>query len=170
MHLIDRLSAAPIDTSRLSLEPLVPADAREMACVLADPALYSFTGGNPSTVDELTARYLRQVHGHSDDGSELWLNWIVRLRVDGTAVGYVQATVNNETETADVAWVIGTSHQGNGYAREAVTAMATWLREGGVTHLSAHVHPEHNASQGIARAIGLQATTVAVDGEVRWQS
>lgn len=170
MHPIDRLSATPIDTPRLSLEPLAPVHANEMTRVLADPALYSFTGGNPSTVDELTARYTRQVRGHSDDGSALWLNWIVRLRADGTAVGYVQATVDNETEAADVAWVIGTSHQGHGYAREAATAMETWLREAGVARLSAHIHPEHHASQAIARAIGLQATTEVVDGEIRWQS
>jgi len=40
-------SAAPIATGRLLLEPLWPAPAAELAPVLADPALYVFTGGGP---------------------------------------------------------------------------------------------------------------------------
>jgi len=32
------------------------------------------------------------------------------------------------------------------------------------------VHPDHAASQGVARAIGLGPTRTMVDGEVRWES
>ena len=32
----------------------------------------------------------------------------------------------------------------------------------------AHIHPEHRASQRVARAVGLVPTTQVVDGEVRW--
>jgi hypothetical protein len=34
----------------------------------------------------------------------------------------------------------------------------------------AHVLPEHQASMGVARAIGLAPTDVVVDGEVRWET
>ncbi len=62
-----------------------------MVAVLSDPSLYEFTGGTPPTLEELTARYARQAVGHSPDGTEQWLNWVVLL--DSAPVGYVQATV-----------------------------------------------------------------------------
>jgi hypothetical protein len=37
-----------------------------------------------------------------------------------------------------------------------------------VDELTAYIHPGHEASIGIARALGLSATSVLVDGEVRW--
>ncbi len=54
-------------------------------------------------------------------------------------------------------------------ARDAAGAMVAWLREQGVATVVAHVHPDHRASQGVARAVGLTPTVITVDGEVRWQ-
>ncbi len=48
--------------------------------------------------------------------------------------------------------------------------MAGWLRRHGVDVLVAHVHPSHEASIGVARHLGMTATDVLVDGEVRWTS
>ena len=48
----------------------------------------------------------------SPDGSEVWANWVVRVREQETAIGVTQATIH--AETADVAWVIGTAWQGAG--------------------------------------------------------
>src|SRR3954468_22439885 len=99
---------------RLLLEPLTPAHADELAPLLADRALYEFTGGEPPSVAELRARYERQARGRSPDGSQRWLNWIVRC--EGEAVGYVQATVDVAANVADVAWVVAARFQGRGYA------------------------------------------------------
>jgi RimJ/RimL family protein N-acetyltransferase len=160
-------SAEPIETGRLLLEPLLAEHAAEMVRVLADPELYVFTGGEPPSAAELGERYGRQAQGRSADGRRLWLNWIVREREGGAAVGYVQATVEPESGAAEVAWVVGTRFQGRGFAREAAGAMVAWLRErGGV--VTAYVHPDHAASQSVARAVGLEPTAVVRDGEVRW--
>lgn len=71
--------------------------------MLADPALYAFTGGEPPTRNELDRRYRHQVAG-SSDVNEVWYNWIIRQ--GGATIGYVQATVAHEV--ADLAWVVGT--------------------------------------------------------------
>ena len=86
-----------------------------MVAVLSDPSLYEFTGGTPPTLEELTDRYTRQAVGHSPDGTEQWLNWVVLL--DSAPVGYVQATVVGDS--AEIAWVISPSVQGRGLATEA---------------------------------------------------
>ena len=159
--------AEPIETGRLLLEPLRPDHAAEMVPVLADPALHVFTGGEPPSPAELGKRYGRQARGRSADGGELWLNWIVREREGGAAVGYVQATLEPESGAAEVAWVVGTGFQGRGFAREAAGAMVAWLRERGAV-VTAYVHPGHAASQSVARSVGLEPTGIVRDGETRW--
>jgi RimJ/RimL family protein N-acetyltransferase len=158
--------AEPIETARLRLEPLSVAAAEEMAAVLADPGLYRFTGGTPPTADDLRLRYTAQVEGRSPDGAQGWLNWIVRDRTTGEALGYVQATV--EDGSADLAWVIGTAAQGRGTATEAAAAVLGRLREQGTSTFTAHVHPDHRASARVAEKLGLAPTDVVVDGEIRW--
>ena len=69
---------------------------------------------------------------------------------------------------AELAWTVATPHQHRGYAREAAAAMVGWLRHCGVDRFVAHVHPEHPASIGVARALGLTPTATVVDGEIRW--
>jgi RimJ/RimL family protein N-acetyltransferase len=159
-------AAGRLHTPRLELEPLRIEHAAEAARAFDDERLHRFTGGTPATEAELRERYGRQVVGHSPDGSETWLNWMLRRRDTGELVGTVQATVRDGR--ADLAWVVAGPHQGQGYAREAAQAMATWLREDGVHRLTAHIHPDHAASAGVARALGLSPTGTVVDGEIRW--
>jgi hypothetical protein len=84
-----------------------------MVQVLADPALYRFTGGEPPTLNGLRRQYTAQVAGSSPDGAERWRNWVVRLASrdrragPGPAIGFVQATVTRGGRSADIAWVIG---------------------------------------------------------------
>jgi RimJ/RimL family protein N-acetyltransferase len=106
------------------------------------------------------------VAGHSPDGSETWLNWLLRRRDTGELVGSLQATVSGAT--AELAWVVAVPHQGRGYAREAAEAVQGRLRATGVSGFVAHIHPEHAASAGVARALGLAPTDTVVDGEIRW--
>jgi RimJ/RimL family protein N-acetyltransferase len=154
----------------LSLEPQRVCHAEEMAQVLADPELYVFIGGRPLTVAELRTRYRGLALGRSADGSQRWLNWIVRLRRSGLAVGTVQATatVEDDRVAAQLAWMVGLEHQRHGYAREAATAVTAWLREQGLTVLIADIHPQHTASIKVARALGLEATHEMIGDEVRW--
>ena len=88
---------------------------------------------------------------------EIWCNWIVR-RVTGEP---------------DLAWLIGVAYQGHNFATEAALAMTAWLVRHGVdeNRLSAHIHPEHRASQVVAGRIGLHASDrIDDDGEVVWTS
>ncbi len=164
-----RIVPVPLATARLTLEPLTAAHAAEMAVALADPALYEFTGGEPPVVADLEARYRRLESHASPDGTEAWLNWVLRVRDDASLAGYVQATVASSGLEADLAWVIATTHQGRGLATEATRTMLEWLGEQGVTRVSAWIHPEHAASAGVAARLGFEVTGETRDGEVRWE-
>lgn len=162
--------AEQLIAERLALEPLRVEHAVEMAPVLADAALYTFIGGLPPTEQELAARFGRQATGPSHDEKQGWLNWVLRDRSTGRLVGSVQATLIHEAgfPVAELAWVIATSAQGKGYAGEAAGAVTAWLRSRGVSRFIAHIHPDHGASAGVARRLGLHPSEVVQNGERRW--
>ena len=151
----------------MRLDPLQVSDAAEMVGVLGAPELYSFIGGRPPTLGELTEQYRRQVVGRSVDGREEWFNWIVR--VEDTAVGYVQATVH-EGARAVVAWVIGKPWQGRGYASEAAQQLVELLRARGVRSIEAYIVPGHVGSERVAARIGLHPTGRLSEGEQLWSA
>ncbi|WP_406383068.1 GNAT family N-acetyltransferase [Streptomyces sp. NBC_01618] len=160
---------APFATARLDALPLRVGYADEMAAVLDDPALHTYTGGAPETPGELLARYERWTAGSPDPGVGWW-NWVLRVRDEGRLAGYVQATVNARDAEAEIAWVVGTRWQGWGYAKEAAVGLVahlTALRL--VRTVVAHVHPDHAASAAVAAAAGLVPTEEWYDGEQRWQ-
>jgi RimJ/RimL family protein N-acetyltransferase len=161
-----------LTSERLELEPLRADHANEMTLLLDDPGLHTFIGGAPATLDELHDRYRHQVLGRSADGSQVWLNWVLRRRDTGQPVGTVQATVSTRESghlCAELGWVIGSAYQGQGFAKEGVQALASWLRAQDVRLLIAHVHPQHQASMAVARSIGLEPSDIIIDGETRWQ-
>lgn len=172
-----------IRTARLTLLPLGVEHADELVGVLDDPALHTFIGGRPETLDELRARYARWAAGSPDPGVR-WLNWAIRFDAAERLVGTVQATVtdtragvagtgtgtqgNVAGALAEVAWVVGTGWQGRGFATEAARGLMGWLREEGVRAVVAHVHPDNVASARVARALGLRATGQKQDDEDEW--
>jgi len=157
-----------IETDRLHVVQLSVADADEMAAVLADPELYGFIGGMPPTPRELRDLYREWVAGAPREG-ERWHNWAVRLASDGTLIGHVQATVLEGGATADIAWIIGTPWQHQGYATEAAIGLVRWLESEGVGSITAHVHPRHAASARVAERAGLEPTDIVEGRENVWR-
>jgi aminoglycoside 2'-N-acetyltransferase I len=170
------MTTPTLRTSRLVLTPLSPDDAEEMAAVLADPALYAFTGGEPADVPATRARFERLAVGRSADDAEEWHNWIARLASTGAAVGSVQATVTRVPDAvglprrrAAIAWVIGVAWQGNGFATEAAIELVRWLASTGASTIEAYIQAGHAASEAVAARAGLTVTDELMDGERIWR-
>ena len=160
-----------LETDRLLLSPMSATDAGRLFELLEEPALYSFTGNAPpSSVHELEERIRLWEHRRSATGDEVWLNWTLRLKGDGSVVGYVQATI--KASQAEIAWVIGLPFQGQGYATEASRKVVGWLTERlKVNELRANIYPKHAASQEVARHIGLRPSSeITKEGEEVWVS
>lgn len=162
--------AHTITTRRLDLLPLLVEHAEEMATVLSDPTLHTFTGGTPDTPQALRSRYQRMTAG-SPDPAISWLNWVIRLRDDNCLTGTVQATIgpSRHGTVAEIAWVVGTPWQQRGIATEAVHGLVDWLSQQPIPTIIAHIHPDHRASAAVAAAAGLTPTDESHDGEIRWR-
>jgi RimJ/RimL family protein N-acetyltransferase len=166
---VTAIAARQVDARRLTLVPLSAEHADEMATVLADPGLYTYTGGSPPTRQELRARYERWIAG-SPDPSQSWCNWVIQLRSSRCLAGTVQATISTgDPSVAEVAWVVGTPWQGQGIATEAAKALIGWLAKQSVQAVIAHIHPRHRASAAVAAAAGLTPTGQLHDGEMTWR-
>jgi len=105
----------------LTLEPQVARHAEAMFEVLSDPAIYEYENQPPPSIEWLRERFARLESRRSPDGSEQWLNWIVRLPTS-ELIGYVQATVLPNGE-ASIAYELASAYWGHGLAYRAVQAM-----------------------------------------------
>lgn len=110
-----------IEAERVTLEPQTTVHADEMFVVLSDPAIYTYENAPPASLDRLRERFRKLESRRSGDGSQLWLNWVVRLRAGGL-IGYVQATVFPD-QRALIAYEFASAFWGRGLAREAAEAM-----------------------------------------------
>ena len=110
-----------LTTDDLILEPQVASHSDVMFDVLSDPAIYEYESEPPASREILRERFLRLETRHSGDGTQQWLNWVVRLAA-GPALGYVQATVRRD-RTTNIAYVFASRYWGHGYATRSVQAM-----------------------------------------------
>jgi RimJ/RimL family protein N-acetyltransferase len=114
-----------IDDGVLSLEPQTVEHAEEMFAVLSDPAIYEYENQPPASVEWLRTRFGKLESRRSADGTEQWLNWVVRS-AEGGLIGYVQATVRADGSAA-IAYELSSAHWGRGLGRRAVAAMLVEL-------------------------------------------
>jgi RimJ/RimL family protein N-acetyltransferase len=142
-----------LKAERLQLEPLVAAHSRELFEPLRDTRLYRYYAGQPpESVEELQVRFALLAKRHSPDGTEKWLNWVVRLR-DGAVVGRVQATIRSDH--ALIGYDIFVPHWRKGYGKEAVGTMLEFLeRDCNVRVVHATVDSENLASIQLLKSLG----------------
>jgi len=116
-----------IVTRDLTLEPQTAAHAEQMFVTLSDPAIYEYENKPPQSLEWLRERFTKLESRRSSDGTEQWLNWVIRLPTSELA-GYVQATVHANGHAA-IAYELSSAHWGRGLARQAVQAMIKDLVE-----------------------------------------
>jgi RimJ/RimL family protein N-acetyltransferase len=121
-----------ISAGSARLEPLLAAHAVEMFDVLSDPAIYEFEHQPPASVDALHRRFSLLESRVSPDGTEQWLNWVVRLP-GGELAGYLQATVLDQGR-AYVAYELASRFWRRGIATAALGAVLVEL----ASHYSVH--------------------------------
>ena len=155
-----------LSASHCILEPLVAAHAAEMFSVLGDPAIYEFENSPPISEEWLTERYQRLESRSSGDGTEQWLNWVIRLP-GGSLAGYVQATVL-PNQTTFVAYELNSLYWRQGIASSAVGEVLRELQENyGVKMFVAVLKAKNYRSEGMLRKLGF--VLAAEEEEARYR-
>ena len=150
-----------LQTPRLTLEPQLAAHAEAMFAVLSDPAIYQYEHAPPASIQALRERYAYLEGRRSPDGTQQWLNWVVRLRPSAELTGYVQATVHADHRAA-VAYEFASAFWHRGIASEAVRAMIDELvASHGVERLTAVLKARNQRSRRLLERLGFMAASAA---------
>ena len=102
----------------VTLAPLRAEHSDELAGLLDDGYVRESLG--VEDLDGLRRRFARWESRRSPDGTEAWLNWIVRRSTDGVPLGWAQATVRGTA--AGVAYALLPAERGHGAASDALRA------------------------------------------------
>jgi RimJ/RimL family protein N-acetyltransferase len=155
-----------IPSERAVLVALRSVDADDLAGLLEESRMREWL--RAQDVDELRERFATWESRRSPDDRESWLNWVVRERQDGRALGWVQATVRDGS--AIVAYAILPAERGAGIAADAVRALVRWLHATlGVTTVTAEIDDGNEASARVAVAAGFERTIRRTGDEVVWE-
>ena len=145
-------------SDRCILEPQTEAHAPEMYVVLCDPAIYEYEGVPPPSLEKLANGLRRRESRVSPDGTEKWLNWVVRL-TSGELIGYVQGTVY-KTGVAYIAYEFSSKYWRKGIGSTAVACMLDDLRDSYAVHKFVAVLKSANfRSMGLLVKIGFTPGT-----------
>jgi RimJ/RimL family protein N-acetyltransferase len=152
-----------LETSRLRLRELTPADLDFMAEMLADAEVMRYYPKrltrelSEEWIDRQLARYLTDGHGL----------WLAEERDGGRAVGQIglmQQTVNGAVE-CEVGYLIRKDAWRHGYATEGALACRDYAFASlGKPRVVSLVRPENAASQGVALKLGMEVVGRAPHG------
>ena len=154
------MTGAPtISTDRLVLRPLTMAD-------------------HPSYVAFVTSDRARYMGGpHEEEAGWEWLTndvaqWTLQgfgglaIMHGGAHAGQVSVTQGVEFPEPELGWFLLDGHEGNGYAREAATALRTWvIAENRVKSLVSYIDPANASSIRVAEALGARFDAAAARPE-----
>jgi ribosomal-protein-alanine N-acetyltransferase len=116
-----------LETSRLTLEPITEKHAEAMFDVLQDNKIYKFIPETrPTSVLALRNRYRLLSRRRSPSDTQIWLNWVLRLKADGGYIGTIQATIT-DNDLANIAYVLSPTFWDRGYGLEATRKLVSLL-------------------------------------------
>ncbi|MDR1441017.1 MAG: GNAT family N-acetyltransferase [Bifidobacteriaceae bacterium] len=144
----------PADTERLRFRRMRSTDIDLMAGMLGDPKLMRFYPA-PKTRQQAAAWIAWNEENYAEHGYGLW---IVETH-DGEFAGDCGLTWQevNGVPKLEVGYHVVTTAQGHGYATEAAMACRDYARDAvGARELVAIIHPQNEASERVARKLGMQ--------------
>lgn len=141
-----------VETERLRIAGLVPADAGAVQAITADPAI---TGAVDFLPDPFTLDHARRLVGGKKPIKDRFLG--VR-RKDGVLVGIVGTHLRGD-QAVEIGYWMGGAHRGQGFGSEAVSGVLGLLRERFPHRIVvAECRPENTASLGLLRKVGFRDT------------
>lgn len=148
-------------THRLLITPLRRNEFDELAELLMHEPVYRHIGGLPASVEEFKLDLATALAGPpSSQISERWLHFSVRRADDGVLLGRMEATLHDGI--AEVAFVFGPAHWGQGYATEGLHWLHSHIDQVAPgTVCWAAVLPANDASRAVLRRAGYAIVPVA---------
>lgn len=155
-----------IASDRLVIEPLLGSHAPLLFEVMSDWRIYRWISAllRPS-LEALQRRWsAAESRGRSSEG-DIALHWAVRRSIDGSYIGKLDAEVARNNVATNVGYIVFPKYWNQGYATEAVRAVASHLERHGVVEQRALVTLGNDASARVLTKAGFVKTRVIPDND-----
>lgn len=144
-----------LETPRLVLHPMTPADAEHVAAG-SPPVGARWAPGHPSPGERgAAARFLATCAGSGDPSP--FGSYEIRLRADGVVIGGIGFhAAPDERGGVTIGYGLVESVRGKGYASEALRELLRFAREQGVARVRGDADTGNVASQRVMAAAGMR--------------
>jgi RimJ/RimL family protein N-acetyltransferase len=156
----------PIRSERLVLEPLVGEHAEPLFEGMSEPRIYRWISTRPPP----SVEHLRRCWGaverrgpNAEGGRDL--DWAIRRSADGCYVGKADAELGSNGVVTNVGYIIFAPFWAQGYATEAVRALAEAFERQGMVEQRALVTSGNDASARVLTKAGFVRTRVLPDND-----
>ncbi|MEP7099396.1 MAG: GNAT family protein [Burkholderiales bacterium] len=151
-----------LETGRLQLRELSPADAPALFAIHGDPVVMRWFGVDP-LVDPAGADKLVETFATGRQTANPSTRWGIARKADGELLGTCGLFGwNRSWRKCTLGYELGQSAWGQGYMREAVRCVIDWgFTQMALNRIEAGVHPQNAASLKLLAALGFTQEGVA---------
>jgi len=140
----------------MRLEPLCESHAAELFNIFSEARMYRFVRQEPPATPAILARRFALLETRrSPDGTEAWLNWVLRSKSDSVCLGCVQVTIRGD-HRAQLAYELGVPYWGRGFATEACSRVVKALFDDGISEVWAELDTRNVASMRLLERLGFR--------------
>lgn len=143
------MRADPFESERLAMRAPGPADAPALYEAYSDPRVMRFWSSPPHVSVDETVDYVTPQIG------DQWRQWVIVEKATGRAIGTLAAGERRK-DVMEVGYLLSAAAAGQGYAREAVTALIDLLFAEGARRIFADTDPDNARSIALVQALGFQ--------------
>ena len=161
----------PIQTDRLILRQIAPDDAPDVYSYRSDPQVSLYQMWKPRSLDDVR-QFLEQLAAVQPDTPGTWLQLAIVCRDENAVIGDCGIRFpDGDSHQAELGISLKPSHQGRGFATEALSAVLTYVFESLHKHrVFASVDPRNLASLALLDRIGMRREahfreSILLDGE-----
>jgi aminoglycoside 6'-N-acetyltransferase len=150
----------PLTTERLVIGMMRPLHIASLVDYRNHPDVARYQDWAVPFTVEMAERMIAEQSGLDGPTGDEWVQLAVELRGGepaGTAIGDVAVGIHDDSRQASIGYSIAPTHQGRGYATEAVTAVIDALfGEAGVHRITASIDPRNVASHRVLDKLGFR--------------
>lgn len=144
-----------LETARLTLTPVTPADAPLVHPIMADPDVMAHWDvaeiEDPDVVDQILAGQVEAMQG------DRAFHWAMRLTADGAFLGLCDLSeIDWRHHRAEVGFILGKDSWGQGYAYEAMQAVMNHAASLGLKRLWARTLVGNDSSEKLLTKLGFE--------------
>ena len=147
-----------LETPRLILRQFTDNDLEPFLAYRSDPEVARYQGWIEPYTREMAKEFIREMKDRQPGEPGKWFQWAIELRSSGQMIGDCAFyLLERDTRQAEIGVTLSRTHQGQGYAREAILRLLEYLfGELELHRVCANCDPENAPAWHILERMGFR--------------